>query len=348
MIDKKKIYNSLAKYRNPDLKRSVWQLSSSIMFYTIAWSMMYLSLSVSLLLTLALAVPTAGLLIRIFIIFHDCGHGSFFKSAKANHFWGTLTGFLVYTPFYRWQYEHAVHHRTSGNLDRSGVGDIWMLTVDQYIEASTWTKIKYRIYRNPFVLFTIGALITFLFTYRFIGEKKDDKKNRLSVHFTNLVITVVAALLIWLIGLKEFLLIQLSILAVSSSLGVWLFYLQHQFEEVYWERQENWDVIRAALEGSSYYKLPKVLQWFTGNIGFHHIHHLSPAIPNYYLEKCHKDNPIFQEVKPVTLLASFKSFSLRLYDEAKGKLVGYPAKIKAYKEEIKKQALKRNQFRKEG
>jgi omega-6 fatty acid desaturase (delta-12 desaturase) len=295
---------------------------------------MYLSLSVSLFLTLALALPTAGLLVRIFIIFHDCGHNSFFKSIKANHFWGIVTGFLVYTPFYRWQYEHAVHHRTSGNLDRAGVGDIWTLTVEQYRNASTWTKIKYRIYRNPIILFTIGALITFLFTNRFIGSQKSDKKSRLSVHLTNLAITAIAAILIWIVGLKEFLLIQFSILAVSSSMGVWLFYLQHQFEEVYWERQENWDMIRAALEGSSYYKLPKVLQWFTGNIGFHHIHHLSPAIPNYYLEKCHKENPIFQEVKPVTLLSGFKSFSLRLYDEAKGKLVGYPAKIKALKNEL--------------
>lgn len=323
MIDTKKISAIVAGYRQPDLKRSLWQMINTFILYAAAWVIMYFSMSVSPWLTLALAIPAGGLLVRIFIIFHDCGHGSYFKSSRANNFWGTLTGFLVFTPYYQWRHEHAIHHATSGDLDKTGTGDIWTLTVEQYRSASTWTKIKYRIYRNPLILFTIGSLINFLFIYRFIS-KVANKKDRVNVHLTNLVVLSMAVLLSFLMGWKTFLLIQLSIMAVAASAGVWLFYLQHQFEGVYWERHEQWDKVEAALKGSSFYKLPKVLQWFTGNIGFHHIHHLSPSIPNYNLEKCHTENEIFQAVKPVTVFSAFKSFSLRLYDEASHKLVGYP------------------------
>jgi omega-6 fatty acid desaturase (delta-12 desaturase) len=276
-------------------------------------------------LTLALAIPTGGLLIRIFIIFHDCGHGSYFKSSRANNFWGTLTGFLVFTPYYQWRHEHAVHHATSGNLDKKGIGDIWTLTVEQYRGASIGTKIKYRIYRNPLILFTIGAAINFLLINRFTS-KIAVKKDRINVYLTNLVVVVMAVLLSYLIGWKTYLLIQISIMVVAASAGVWLFYLQHQFEGVYWERHAQWDRVKAALMGSSFYKLPNMLQWFTGNIGFHHIHHLSPSIPNYNLEECHNKNAVFQEAKLLTIFTGFKSLSLRLYDEASRKLVGYPSK----------------------
>jgi omega-6 fatty acid desaturase (delta-12 desaturase) len=325
MIDKNRIQTILAKYRRPDVKRSVWQLVNSFALYFISWFLMYLSLSVSVWLTLALAIPTGGLLIRIFIVFHDCGHGSFFKSSKANHFWGMVAGFFVFTPYYQWRHQHAIHHRTSGDLDNDDIGSIWTLTVEEYQNATTWTKIRYRIYRNPLILFTIGAFVYFIFVYRF-PDKISNKKDRLSVYLTNLFLVGAALSMSLLIGLKEFLLIQISVMLVASTFGVWLFYLQHQFEDAYWERNDKWDRIKSALKGSSFYKLPKILQWFSGNIGFHHIHHLSPLIPNYYLEKCYKENPEFQDVKPVTLLSGFKSFSLRLYDETKGKLVSYPKK----------------------
>lgn len=322
MIDRKKLNAILARYRRPDRKRSIWQLGNALFLYALSWVLMYLSLDVSIWLTLALAIPTGGFLVRIFIIFHDCGHGSFFKSSKANNFWGTLTGFLVYTPYFQWRHEHAIHHATAGDLDKKGTGDIWTLTVEEYKNASTWTKFQYRIYRNPLILFSVGALISFFFVQRF-PTKISNKQDKISVYLTNFVVVAIAVLMSLLIGIKEFLLIQVSIMLVASAAGVWLFYLQHQFQGVYWERHENWDRLKSAFEGSSFYKLPKVLQWFTGNIGFHHIHHLSPSIPNYYLEKCFKENPEFQEVKPLTLLSGFKSATLRLYDEASGKLVGY-------------------------
>lgn len=323
MIDEKKLNAILAPYREPDLKRSVWQMVDTFVPYVVLWYLMYLSTSVSYWLTLALAIPTAGFMVRIFIIFHDCGHGSFFKSSRANNFWGMVTGFLVYTPYYEWRHAHAVHHATAGNLDKKGTGDVWTMTTEEYRNASKGVKFGYRIYRNPLILFTVGAMLSFLFFNRFTFNITH-KKDRLSVHLTNLAIVGMVVGLILLMGLKAFLFIQLSILLFATSSGVWLFYLQHQFEDVYWERNEKWNRVKAALEGSSFYKLPKVLQWFSGNIGFHHIHHLNPRIPNYKLEKCYRENPEFREVKPITLRAGFKSFSLRLYDEATHKMVGYP------------------------
>jgi acyl-lipid omega-6 desaturase (Delta-12 desaturase) len=323
MVDQKTVNAIVARYQKPDLKRCIWQMVDSFVPYLISWYLMYLSLSVSYWLTLVLALPAAGFLIRMFIIFHDCGHGSFFKSSKANHFWGTITGILTFTPYYEWRHNHAIHHATAGDLDKVGPGSVLTLTLEQYKNASTWAKIKYRIYRNPLIMFTIGALLNFLVLHR-LTSSISNRKDRQSVYITNFAVVGIAVLLSLLMGFKAFLLIQLPIIAFASTFGVWLFYLQHQFEGVYWARHDKWDRIDAALNGSSFYKLPKVLQWFSGNIGFHHIHHLSPAIPNYYLEKCHKENPIFQEVKPITMFSAFKSFSLRLYDEAAGKLVGYP------------------------
>jgi omega-6 fatty acid desaturase (delta-12 desaturase) len=323
MVDKKTVNAIVVKYQKPDLKRCIWQMINSFVPYLISWYIMVLSLSVSYWLTLVLAIPAAGFLIRIFIIFHDCGHGSFFKSSRANHFWGTITGILTFTPYYEWRHSHAVHHATAGDLDKVGPGSVLTLTVEEYKNASNWRKIKYRIYRNPLIMFTIGALFNFLVLHRFTSSIST-RKDRQSVHLTNLAVLVLAVLLSILMGFKVFLLVQLPIIAFASTFGVWLFYLQHQFEGVYWARHDKWNRIDAALKGSSLYKLPKVLQWFSGNIGFHHIHHLNPLIPNYYLEKCHNENPIFHDVKALTLVSAFKCFFLRLYDEAAGKLVGYP------------------------
>ncbi|HYT61270.1 MAG TPA: fatty acid desaturase [Haliangiales bacterium] len=312
----------VARYQKPSIGRSVWQIVNTLVPYAALWYLMYLSLAVSWWLTVPLAVLAGAFMVRAFIIFHDCGHGSFFKSATANHILGAITGVLTYTPYYYWRWQHAQHHSSAGDLDRRGTGDVWTLTVQEYLEASRWKRFAYRLARNPVVLFVLAPLFLFLVMQR-VPSNKAPLRERYSVYWTNLGVGAMAAGLIWLFGLKAFLLIQLTVLMVAGSAGVWLFYVQHQFEGVYWERGDQWDYATAALQGSSFYKLPKVLQWFSGNIGFHHIHHLSPRIPNYHLEKCHKAEPLFQTVKPVTLFSSFKAFTFRLWDEQRRKLVGY-------------------------
>ena len=313
----------VAKYQTPTLGRSVWQMVNTFVPYAGLWYLMYWSLSVSYWLTLPLVIVTAGFMVRIFIIHHDCGHGSYFKSRKANDTLGFITGVLTFTPYYLWRWEHAVHHASSGDLDRRGTGDVWTLTVKEYLESSRWRRFSYRLIRNPVVLFVIAPCLLFLVWHRFAPGKKAGSRERHSVYWTNLALFVVAVAMSAIFGIKAYVVIQLSVVALAASAGVWLFYVQHQFEGVYWERREDWDYAEAALHGSSFYKLPKVLQWFSGSIGFHHIHHLSPAIPNYNLERCHKAEPLFQTVKPVTLLSSFKSFTFRLWDEQHRKLVGY-------------------------
>ena len=312
----------VARYQKPSVGRGVWQILNTLVPYAALWYLMYLSLSVSWWLTVPLALLASAFLVRAFIIFHDCGHGSFFKSAAANHILGAITGVLTFTPFYHWRWEHAIHHSSAGDLDRRGTGDVWTLTVQEYLEASRWKRFAYRLARNPIVLFVLAPLYLFVIQQR-IPSLKAPARERYSVYWTNLAVGAMAAGLIWIFGLKAWLIIQLIVLMTAGSAGVWLFYVQHQFEGVYWERGGEWDYTTAALKGSSFYKLPRVLQWFSGNIGFHHIHHLSPRIPNYHLEKCHRAEPLFQTVKPVTLFSSFKSFTFRLWDEQRRRLVGY-------------------------
>jgi len=312
----------VVRYQKPAIWRGVWQVVNTLIPYAALWYLMFLSLGVSWWITVSLAILAGGLLVRVFVISHDCGHGSFFSSRKANDILGFITGVLTFTPYHHWRWEHALHHAASGDLDRRGTGDIWTLTVQEYLEASRWKRFAYRLSRNPAVLFVVAPLYLFLVKHRF-PTGKANRRERDSVYWTNLAMIVVAAGLSWFFGIREFLVIQLVIMMVAGSAGIWLFYVQHQFEGVYWERREAWDYTAAALQGSSFYKLPKVLQWFSGNIGFHHIHHLSPRIPNYHLEKCHKAEPLFQRVKPVTLFASFKSFTFHLWDEQRCKLVGY-------------------------
>jgi len=312
----------VAKYQQPSVWRSAWQLTNSLVPYAVLWYLMYRSLAVSYWLTVPLALLAAGFLVRIFIIFHDCGHGSFFKSRKANDFWGVILGVLTFTPYYLWRWEHAVHHASSGDLDRRGRGDVWTLTVQEYLESSRWKRFAYRLARNPFILFVLAPMYLFLVHQRFPTNGTAARERR-SVHWTNLAILGVAVAMSAVFGWKAYLIIQFSLVVMAGSAGVWLFYVQHQFEGVYWERGDDWDYTAAALQGSSFYKLPKVLQWFSGNIGFHHIHHLSPRIPNYNLERCHKAEPLFNTVPAVTLFSSFKSFTFRLWDEQRRKLVGY-------------------------
>jgi len=310
----------VARYAKPDLARSLWQLANSVIPYFLLWVVMVRSLQISYWLTLALAFPAAGFLMRTFIIFHDCGHGSFFKSQKANEFVGRITSFLHFTPYYRWKHDHAVHHATAGDLDRRGVGDVYTMTVREYLAASWLKKTAYRIERNPFILLGFTPLIVFLIAHRIPPAR--GKREIASVWWTNMMLVVVIALICWWIGWKTYLLVQLPILVISSTIGVWLFYVQHNFDPTYWEGHEAWEFVKAGLQGSSFYKLPPLLQWFTGNIGFHHIHHLSAKIPNYNLQRCYDENPIFQ-VKPLTLRASLKSLSLRLYDEERRIMVGW-------------------------
>jgi acyl-lipid omega-6 desaturase (Delta-12 desaturase) len=240
---------------------------------------------------------------------------------------GNLAGVLCFTPFYRWRWEHSVHHASSGDLDRRGIGDIWTMTLLEYQTASRWKKFCYRLARNPFILFVLAPLFLFLFVER-IPTGREGKRERMSVYATNFAIALMVFGMSSALGWKAYLPLQLIVMMVASSAGVWLFYVQHQFEDVYWENGEQWDYEKAALQGSSYYKLPKLLQWFSGNIGFHHIHHLSPRIPNYNLEACHRSEPLFQTVKPVTLLSSLKCLGFRLWDERRRKLVGYPSRTR--------------------
>jgi omega-6 fatty acid desaturase (delta-12 desaturase) len=283
---------------------------------------MYISLDFSYWITLALAFPAAGFLIRIFIIFHDCGHGSFFKSATANRMVGFVGGVLAFTPSYHWTHSHAKHHATAGDLDHRGSGDVWTLTVQEYLALSRWGRIKYRTYRNPLVLFGFAPAFSFFIYNRFFTSK-DGRRARWSTVKTNLALAVIVIATSLTIGIKAYLMIQLPVMTLAATIGMWLFYVQHQFEGTYWERHEKWSYLRQALEGSSFYKLPRILQWFSGNIGFHHVHHLSPRIPNYNLQKCHEANSIFKTVRHITLAASLKSLTYRLWDEERKTLVGF-------------------------
>ena len=312
----------VVKFEKPSLGPAIWQLVNTLGPYALTWYLMYLSLAWHWWITLPLAVLAGALLVRIFIIFHDCGHGSFFKSPRANAITGFITGVLTLTPFHHWKWEHAIHHASSGNLDKRGVGDIWTMTVEEYLASSRARRFSYRLSRNPVILFLIAPLYLFVVHQRFPKANANARERR-SVYWMNLAIFGVALGMSLLFGWKAYLFLQLTVTLVAGTLGIWMFYVQHQFEDVYWERGEEWDYCSAALEGSSFYKLPKVLQWFSGNIGFHHIHHLSSRIPNYNLEKCHRSHPMFHSVKPVTLLGSLKCAAYRLWDEKNKQLVGY-------------------------
>jgi omega-6 fatty acid desaturase (delta-12 desaturase) len=272
--------------------------------------------------TLALAIAAGGILVRVFILFHDCCHGSFFASRRANTMLGYVTGVLTFTAFDDWRFAHNRHHTTAGNLDRRGVGDIWTMTTEEYKAASGRTRFAYRFYRNPFILFGPGAALLFLIFQRF-SKKGAGKRARRSVLITNLSLLLLLAVAASTIGFRTYLLIQLPVILIGGGVGLWLFYIQHQFEDVYWMRQDSWNPMRVALQGSSYFKLPKILQWLTGNIGLHHIHHVQPSIPNYNLQQCYDEVPALQAVKSITLRTSIQSLRLGLYDEENKRLVSF-------------------------
>jgi len=312
----------VTKYNQPNHVRSWWQFSSNLLLYSLAWFLMYESLSISYWITLGLSFPAAGMLVRLFIIYHDCGHGAFFKSKKLSDFIGTFVGVLTFTPYYHWIKNHRIHHDTAGNLDKRGIGDVWTLTVEEYKESTLWGKIVYRFYRHPVTMFFIGAPFVFIIGNRFT-KKYMDKRGRLSVYITNIALLVLVVSMSLLIGVKEFVLIQLPVITVAGIFGFWLFYVQHQFDPTYWSRNDSWDYKKVALEGSSYFKLPLILQYFSGNIGFHHIHHLSPLIPNYNLSRCHRENPLFKEIKPLTFWQSFRTLTFRLWNEKTQQMISF-------------------------
>ncbi|KOO43516.1 fatty acid desaturase [Priestia koreensis] len=318
----KNLRKDMAPYEKANTKQSVQQLINTILPFMALWFLAYKSLAVSYALTLLLAVVAGGFLVRIFIIFHDCCHYSFFKKRSHNKILGTITGVLTLFPFHQWGHDHSVHHATSGNLDKRGVGDMWILTVQEYKDASLWTKLRYRLYRNPIIMFGLGPIYVFLLKNRF-NRRGAKRAERLNTYVTNVAIVGVVALMCLLVGWKAFVLVQLPIFWISGAAGIWLFYVQHQFEDSYFEENDEWEYVKAAVEGSSFYKLPKALQWLTGNIGYHHIHHLSPRVPNYHLEAAHNSSVPLQHVPTITLKTSLTSLRFRLWDEGQKTFVRF-------------------------
>jgi omega-6 fatty acid desaturase (delta-12 desaturase) len=315
----------LSKYKESHLPSSLWQIANTaIPFFSVMALMYFTSYKGYWPVTLLLAVPASGLLMRIFIIQHDCGHGSFFKSARANDWLGAVLGVLTLTPYTYWKQTHAIHHSTSGNLDRRGYGDIETLTVKEYAALTPWGRWKYRAYRSIPVLFFIGPAFHFVVYHRWPGIIPADwKAERRSILLNDLALVALLALAHYTIGLKHFFLVQLAVGIMTAIAGVWFFYVQHQFKGAYWQREDKWNLVEASLRGSSFYDLPAVLQWMTGNIGFHHIHHLNSRIPNYKLERCMLENPVLQNPSRLTLWKSFKCVFLTLWDEERQELVRF-------------------------
>ncbi|MCP3956240.1 MAG: fatty acid desaturase [bacterium] len=314
----------LAPYMVPSARKALFQLLTTGALFVLGWLAMLWSLEISYWLTLVLALPTAGLLIRLFIFQHDCGHGSFFKSRRANDAVGFVLAALILTPYHYWRRTHAIHHGTSGDLDRRSFGDIRTLTVQEYVALSRWQRIGYRLYRSMPVLLLIAPAYQFLIKHRLpLDIPRSWKREWASVMWTNLAIAVVLFVAWQTIGIDRLLLVHIPVILLAGALGIWLFYVQHQFEDTYWREHPEWESHRASLEGSSLYDLPAVLHWFTGNIGFHHVHHLSSRIPNYRLEQCFRERPELQHVTRLTLWGSLRCARLKLWDGEREKLVSF-------------------------
>ncbi|WP_394754545.1 fatty acid desaturase [Crenothrix sp.] len=322
--NRKELIQTLSLYAKPDHRKALYQITNTFIPYIGLWALMIYSVvqGFSVWITLLLSVAAAGFLVRLFVLFHDCCHSAFFPGRTANRLFGYIAGILTFTPFEDWKRTHVIHHAKSGDLDNRGVGDVWTLTVDEYLSAPVFKRLAYRIFRNPLILFSITPMVLFLIVHRFPspGAKKSEN---FSVIFTNAAIAILIIVMSLTVGFQNYLLIQLPTILVAASIGMWLFYIQHQYEDVYWSRSNDWDLTRSGLEGSSYYKLPAVLQWLVGNIGLHHIHHVRANIPNYNLQRCHNEVPTLHGVTPLTLRKSFQSLWLNLWDEKAQKLVSF-------------------------
>ena len=313
---------TLAPYARADLPHALACIATSVVPYLALTASMYALLGVSTLLVLALMLPATGFLVRTFIVFHDCTHGSFLPSRRANRWLGVACGVLVYTPFHIWRHEHAIHHATAGDLDHRGKGDVETLTVAEYRACSRGRRLGYRLMRNPIVLLGLGPLWAMILEPRFVPRWARQRFGR------KIIATDIALIALWgslcaLFGWRAVLLVQLTPGLLAGAVGIWLFYVQHQFEGVYWERGDQWSYAASALHGSSYLRLPKLVQFFTGNIGLHHVHHLHARIPNYNLQRAHDENAIFHDVRQIGAWEAVLALRLKLYDEPSGRLVGF-------------------------
>ena len=316
----------LNAYKMPNDRRAALELTVTVLLLAALWVAMWLMAGVSPWLPALLAVPSGALLVRLFMIQHDCGHNAFFSSRRVNDWTGRILGVLTLTPFDFWRHSHALHHAGSGNLDRRGIGDIDTLTVDEYLARSRWGRLKYRLYRHPLVMFGLGPTFLFLLQHRLpVGSTRLGAMPWLSTMLTNLGILALFALVIALLGFATFLLLYLPMVMIGASIGVWLFYVQHQFEQTYWERDTDWSHPDAALHGSSFYDLPRWLMWLTGNIGIHHLHHLSSRIPFYRLPEALKDYPELRGIGRLTLWQSLACVRLTLWDKARRQMISFSA-----------------------
>lgn len=314
----------LAPYRDPHLGRSLFEIAVTITLFALCWLVMWLLLDVSYLLSALFFLPAAGLLVRLFLIQHDCGHGAFFRSREANDWTGRVLGIITLTPYDFWKRTHAIHHASSGNLDRRGLGDIDTLTVREYEALSPLRKFLYRLYRNPLVLFGVGPTYHFFLQHRLpVGLMRRGLGPWASTMSTNVGIVVVMGLGMWLFGVKDFLIIQVPVTILATTIGVWLFFVQHQFDTTHWDHETDWNRHDAALYGSSFYDLPPIVTWFTANIGIHHVHHLSSAIPFYRLGKVLREHPELKSIGRITFVESLKCIPLALWDEETRRLISF-------------------------
>jgi omega-6 fatty acid desaturase (delta-12 desaturase) len=315
----------LNRYRDPSIGRGILEIVVTVLPLVLLWIAMWLALTyLGFWASFLLAIPAAGFLVRLFMIQHDCGHGSFFRAKLANDWVGRVLGVVTMTPYDFWRRTHTIHHATSGNLDRRGMGDIDTLTVREYLSRSRWGRLKYRVYRHPTVMFGIGPAYLFLIQHRFpLGLMRAGWTPWVSTMATNAAIALIVATLIWFIGVKGFVLVHLPTMLLAASMGVWLFYVQHQFEETSWSEGSEWNLQNAALHGSSHYDLPHVLRWFTANIGVHHVHHLCSRIPYYRLPRVLRDHPELGAIGRLTLLESLFCVRLVLWDESRRRLISF-------------------------
>ncbi|MFC3691216.1 fatty acid desaturase [Chenggangzhangella methanolivorans] len=324
-VDADGLRRSLRAFQTPDTLRSAFEFGLTVVLFAATWAAMAIALSYELGWLYALLIPpAAGLLLRLFMVQHDCGHGSFFATRKANDWVGRVVGVLTMTDYEHWRRSHAIHHATSGNLDRRGVGDIDTLTVDEYRALPGLKRLAYRLYRNPLVMFGIGPSYVFLLQGRLpVGFMRSGRALWVSTMTTNAAILVLAALLAWAVGPATFFMIQLPIVVLAATIGVWLFFVQHQFDRTHWSKNDEWNASEAALYGSSYYHMPAPLSWLTANIGIHHVHHLSSRIPFYRLPEVLREFPELRDIGRLTLWESLKCVPLTLWDETSQRLISF-------------------------